>query len=248
MVKENRIEDERSSATHRAMRLKSLREMTGLSRDMFKKRYGIARGTLQNWETARFGGLTIKGAKIILRAFQAEGVQCSIEWLLHGVGSGPQFSDQITHTFGTYHQQSNAAHQQQYDKEIGIIAQELLYFRQNNTDAIDFVMNDDAMEPYYMLGYYVAGIRRYNAEIEHAVGSHCIVQTADYGTTVRLLKLGDEIGTYHLFALNMDATVNRPIIYNADVISAAPVIWCRKIDSKLIQKEKTISQAAEMLL
>ena len=40
----------------RAERLLTLREMTGLSRDLFQTRYGIARGTLQNWES------TLRGA------------------------------------------------------------------------------------------------------------------------------------------------------------------------------------------
>ena len=51
-----------SGPQQRARRLHILREMTGLSRDKFQQRYGIARGTLQNWESARFGGLTVAGA------------------------------------------------------------------------------------------------------------------------------------------------------------------------------------------
>ena len=85
--------DKELIAKTRAKRLKSLREMTGLSRNDFHKRYGIPRGTLQNWESARFGGLTLKGARNIVIAFNAEGIKCDMDWLLHGTGPSPRFTD-----------------------------------------------------------------------------------------------------------------------------------------------------------
>ena len=64
--------DEESLQKSRANRLKRLRRMTGMSRKDFSTRYHISQGTLQNWETGRFGGLTEKGARVILRAFRQE--------------------------------------------------------------------------------------------------------------------------------------------------------------------------------
>ena len=55
-------EETQSSRSARAKRLKRLRKITTLSRKLFSEKYGISPGTLQNWETARFGGLTEKGA------------------------------------------------------------------------------------------------------------------------------------------------------------------------------------------
>ena len=55
--------DKKTLAVQRAKRLIMLREMSELSRNTLYKRYNIATGTLQNWENARFGGLSEKGAK-----------------------------------------------------------------------------------------------------------------------------------------------------------------------------------------
>ena len=74
--------DKKTAAKQRATRLKTTREMTGLTRKKFQDRYGIPKGTLQNWESARFNGLTVKGANVIINAFLAEGINCSAEWLL----------------------------------------------------------------------------------------------------------------------------------------------------------------------
>ena len=38
--------------------------MTHYSREAFAEKYQISQGTLQNWETARFGGLTEKGGAL----------------------------------------------------------------------------------------------------------------------------------------------------------------------------------------
>ena len=210
-------------AQERAARLKCLREMTGLSRDMFKQRYNIARGTLQNWESARFGGLTRKGAIIVVRAFRAEGVDVTLDWLLHGLGQEPQFSGQISQTVSTphTHQTDTAAH--------SVAAQELLYFNQNNSDSIYMVVADDSMCPRYKKGDFVAGNRRYQQEIESAIGFNCIVQTVEGGTMIRNLRAGDEPDRYHLFSLNWHSAIARPVLYNIEVLAAAPIIWTRTV-------------------
>lgn len=218
--------DVHSNADARAKRLKSLREMTGLSRDMIKKRYGIARGTLQNWESARFGGLTEKGARIIIRALKAEGVTCQLQWLLYGVGPEPLFANQALPS-------SNAPAPEVFDiseAELDDITAELLCFRQNNPDCIDLVVADDGMLPHYRVGDFVAGNRYYRDEINKVVGQVCILQTQEHGMLLRHLKNGDEPGQYHLLATNATGNARQPALYNVDVISAAPVIWLRRPD------------------
>jgi DNA-binding transcriptional regulator YiaG len=212
-----------SSSPQRAKRLLILREMTGLSRDKFQQRYGIARGTLQNWESARFGGLTVKGARTILIALQAEGIQADIQWLLHGIGPAPC----ITQASGITQTSSQLTHLP--PKEIQAIAEELLTFRRHHTEeVIDYVIPDNCMEPVYKGGDYVAGLRRYRTQIEQVVGLNCIAQTKEHGTLLRHIKQGEEIGCYHLYSLNLHGRTNRPCLYNVELISAAPVIWHRR--------------------
>lgn len=230
-AKAERSTDDKSGPEQRAKRLKSLRQMTGLSRDVFRQRYGIARGTLQNWESARFGGLTLKGAVSMIRAFKAENVEVSVDWLMHGVGRGPHFASLDNQQVDASNKEAMAGELgQEVEKELSIITEELLCFRRLNPDSIDLVMTDDSMTPFYAAGDYVAGVRRYQGRIESAVGHDCIVQTTEYGTLLRRLAPGEEPDRYTLLAHNVHTRSRRPVLYNVDVISAAPVIWVRRVE------------------
>ena len=201
-----------SSPQQRAKRLLVLREMTGLSRDKFHQRYGIARGTLQNWESARFGGLTSKGARTILIAFQAEGIQADLQWLLHGIGPAP-----LTQASGITQNANPLAHLEAQESQA--IAEELLIFRNHNNDeVIDFVIPDDSMTPLFQKGDYVAGVRRYQDKMEEVVGLSCIVQTKEHGLLLRHVKQSED-QRYHLFCLNLHGETKRPCLYNVALIS-----------------------------
>lgn len=217
--------DKHSAAKERAIRLKMCRDMTGLARDAFDKRYGIPRGTIQNWESARFGGLTPKGAEAITKAFHAEGIAVNSQWLLHGLGESPRFSERIS----IDNDKTQSIKNQQSNQDYNLITSELLFFRQHNSDPIDSVLSDNSMEPIFSAGDYVAGSRLYQDDIEKAVGQYCIVQTYHLGDLVRLLKTGSHPGVYHLIATNIHSDAKNIAHYDVDILSAAPVVWIRKV-------------------
>ncbi|MBM93416.1 MAG: hypothetical protein CMF51_01525 [Legionellales bacterium] len=201
----------------------ALRSMMGLSREMIRLRYGIARGTLQNWESARFGGLTEKGAKIILRAAQAEKIKCSLTWLLHGIGPEPQpYTTLDLSCARKNHTLMSEIEMQRISKMVNI-------FRQHTPLAIDFMIQDDCMSPLFKLGEYVAGHRHYQAAIQKTLEHYCIVQTAEHGTLLRYVKAGDEIGLYHLISINPHTTVKHPTRYNVEILSSAPVTFKHRV-------------------
>ncbi|MGC6404507.1 MAG: helix-turn-helix domain-containing protein [Candidatus Comchoanobacterales bacterium] len=204
-----------SSAEHRASRLKTLREMTGLSREAVKKKYGIARGTLQNWETARFGGLTVKGAHLVVKAFKAENIQCSPEWLLHGIGTAPSFNQK--------------APVKSIPNNIKTLTHELLYFRHQNSDTIDFTISDDSMLP-YTRGTVIIGRQLYQENIEKALWQDCIINTIEHGILFRLLRPGNQIGVYNLYARNIHSHAPKLMLHNVEILSAAPICWLRHPD------------------
>ena len=221
------------SAKERAKRLKCLREMTGLSRIKFQDRYGVPRGTLQNWETARFGGLTEKGAKNIVQVFHAEGISCSTDWLLFGTGSGPTFIEKTSNSFK--HEQSHDTPTNQTSEtntQNSSITQELLLFRHHNKNTIDLIVVDDAMTPLWDKGDCIAGVKLFRENIKLAIGKNCIVQTKEYGTIFRHVTQGENDKLFNLCAINYRTTIKKPVIYNCEVISAAPVLWTRKADPK----------------
>ena len=220
-VKENSL----TSPQARASRCLLLRDMMGLSREAVRLRYGIARGTLQNWESARFGGLTQKGAKIIITASRAEGIDVSMQWLLYGIGTDPRFVSAIDTDI------ASSKNIVVTDQEMQNVSKMLNTFRAHHPDCIDMFIQDDAMSPLFNPGEYVAGNRKYLSDIEGVVGLQCIVQTQDSGNLLRYLKLGDEINLYHLISLNHDSTVSQATLYNVPIISAAPVVWRYKVAS-----------------
>lgn len=219
-------EQDKSGSKARAMRLLCVREMSGLSRDKIQHRYGIARGTLQNWESARFGGLTVKGARSMIKAYLAEGIMCDLEWLLHGIGGGPVYNKKESLLTG----QVGGSHDRTSDSSIipnkTSVAQEVLYFRNNSPNAIDMVIQDDAMAPYLNQGDYIAGFKIYQEGIESLIGKHCIVQTAEYGLMARLLAPSAVLNRYCLQARNV-FTEKSPYLADCEILFAAEVIWVR---------------------
>ena len=76
-------------AKEQGERIKYLRGVTRLSRRAFALKHGIPPGTLQNCEDGRYQNLTEKTAKKLVAAFQTEGIECDLRWLLSGEGSPP---------------------------------------------------------------------------------------------------------------------------------------------------------------
>src|SRR5690606_13334527 len=70
-----------------------LRRMSGLTRAEIDQKHGIPQSSLRGWETPQpaRNGLTEKAAYKLVSAFQAEGIICTPEWLLHGSGPAPKF-------------------------------------------------------------------------------------------------------------------------------------------------------------
>lgn len=90
------IMQQKSLAIEQGLRITELRQKTHLTRRMFALRHNFSPGTLQNWECGRYQGLSMGAAESLLAAFKREGIQCSLEWLLHGKGQEPSFHGIIT--------------------------------------------------------------------------------------------------------------------------------------------------------
>lgn len=225
------IKDAKSNAESRGKRLKSLRMMTGLSRKALEEQYNISASTIQSWEDAKAGGLTEKGAKRVIKVFKEEGIRCSLDWLLFGIGFAPQLSNKLFDEEeggeGSFGEATITAEPQSEDRAI---VNELLVFRQSNPDAVEFIVADDGMGPFYNVGDYIAGKRRLSPGHDAVVGMDCIVETKDNEILFRRIKAGSKPGTYNLVAINIDTSVAQPVLYDRELISAAPVIWHRRKD------------------
>ena len=208
------VTNARDVAQLRARRLLSLRGMSGLSRDLIHKRYGIAKATLQNWESARAGGLTRKGAQRILKAYHAEGVICTMDWLIDGVGTGPQLSAN-----------SPQSPDRTQHGHLPRLADDIAHLRALYEQLADMPIDDLSMHPSYPRYAHVAGVSYFCDQVQLTVGRDCIVHAVGYPPLFRRVVPANTVGLYHLVPLNLSGEY--PIITDVEILSAAPVLWVR---------------------
>lgn len=218
--------DPKSTPDARGRRVESLRRMTRLSRRAFQERYGIPAGSLQNWEDAKGYGLSVNGAHKLITVLKPDGILCSADWLLHGVGHGPQLTER---SFLDADAISTLETETYSSNEEALIAKELLIFRQHYPKtAVDFVVNDDGMEPRYIKDEWVAGCRLHRKELKKLIGHDCIAQLSSGELLLRTLKKIDDKGRCTLVCSNTHTTVDKPVLYDVELMFAAPVLWARR--------------------
>lgn len=226
-------EDEISSKTNRGVRLKRLRNSTGLSRKDIENKYQIPANTLRSWEDGINTGLTEQGAKRILLALRGENIRCSVGWLLHGTGNGP---DGVVSKFFESEPQNEykkpSSHSSPLKMEDENIKIEISTFCNLHQNSIYLEVTDDGMEPFYKPRDYVAGVRYYDDNILEAVGKNCIIETQTGESYIRQLRPGKKAGHYNLICLNTQTTAENLAIYDVEVVYAAPIIWHRSRKSK----------------
>ena len=206
--------------------------MSDLSREKMEEKYGISANTIQSWEAAKAGGLTQKGADRIISSFHAEGISCSLEWLLYGIGSSP-----ILRTAERYliHGTITDYLTSMLMPEDKVIVSELQTFRTLNVNTLDMLVADNGMLPYYRPGDYVAGKRRRGDDIEQMVGKNCIVEMATNEILLRRIRSCQQSGLYNLTCINPDTNLQHPTLYQQKLLSVAPVVWHRRPDAYSLQ-------------
>lgn len=211
-------------------RIKYIRdELLGLSRNKFAEKHknkSITKDALNNWEEARYKGLKIHHLEILIKAFEEEGVIVDRSWLLNGIGEIPKLRTYLDKSLKESVGSKAAMVQERSEDEA--IAAELRTFRENHLDAVDAIIADNAMAPFYLPGDYVAGIRYIGANIENAIGLPCIIQTQSGQVVVRKLDLGTMKDHFNLVGFEQNPTRDKYRINDIRLFSAAPIIWIRK--------------------
>lgn len=210
-----------ASSQARASRLKRMRRLTFLSRKDFAKKHTFSPGTLQNWETARFGGLTEKGARLILKAFKLEGIFCSYEWLMLGVGDGPIFNKHSARN-----RVSNVVEAKLVSKPS--FTQELKFFTQLHHGAVVHELHDTSLLPYMQVGDMLVGVPCNIARQSEIVGRLCILDLSHSVRVARYVKAIHPDGTVNFVAANPFSDANYLLQDRAEVGKISPVLWWRK--------------------
>jgi transcriptional regulator with XRE-family HTH domain len=219
----------------RGQRLKRLRNLANLSRkevcnDAEKE---LNANTLKGWELGRYGGLTLKGAQKILDRVAQEGVVCTLDWLLHELGSGPNLLKNYTKTkeinsFSRLNQE-----QTRWGEEEEQIAQELSLFRSFYQSILEIRVEEDGMLPFYQIGDYLAGVPHFKENIQNLLEAHCIVLTESGEILLRKIRQGANKNRFNLTCINTETSVKEPILYDVQLVAAAPVIWQRRKNKML---------------
>ncbi|NOH71950.1 helix-turn-helix transcriptional regulator [Vibrio pectenicida] len=197
-------------------RIRTARNLSGLTRQHILDKYGLNTNTLQSWELER-NKLSTKGAKKLAEVFENEGMKVSQEWLLYGEGLPPQ-----TKFFEAEEDLFQAS-----ISEDEAIQNEINFFRKNNKNAIVKVVLDDSMEPTFQKQSYVGGILISTTDHELFVGKNCIIETSAGDTIIRRVHHAKKPSTYNLSSINPSTNSDVPIIYDATIMSIAPIIWYR---------------------
>jgi len=198
-------------------RLKRARLLAGIhTRREFAQRHGISANTLQSWEQGK-SALTVKGAQRLVAALKKEGWLCSIEWLLEG-SSLPPSHFEMSHPF------ANDTLMQEEER----IYKEIQFFKQNNSNAIVLTIHDNAMEPFFFVGDVIGGIQDLSKDIEELLGMLCILELEHNQIIPRCLQAGSSKGTFVAAATNPKTKTAPLNIFDAKIISAAPILWHRK--------------------
>jgi len=225
------IFDARSSPEARAKRLRQLRNIANMKREQLCHDGNIAMASLKRWELAYYGGLPVDGAKKIIECISQKGVICSLEWLLHEVGSPPLIDPQFrkkTSSHKTLPDHKNKVSFQPEEEEQFII-NELLLFRKNHAHVVDLKVDDDGLYPKYKVHDYIAGVQIPLKYIKSLLFQDCIVQIKNGQILLRNLRKGRLKNHYNLICTNEQTTVKEPILHDVEVIMIAAVLRHYKI-------------------
>jgi hypothetical protein len=206
-----------------AKRLRYIRALLRLTRKYIEEKYHIPEITLKSWEGGNVK-LTDSALNRCMEMYRAEGVIVSKEWILHGVGLDPM----MTETVKDYLSHATPLPEGTENDELDMFS-DAEYFKKKYKNAVVLMVPNNDMAPVYQTGDYVGGKMRQGKALESALNKDCIIQLKNGELHFRRLTQ-DSKGLYNLSILNFQHTQNPPVIFHAEVESAAPIIWHRRKD------------------
>ncbi|HQS83727.1 MAG: hypothetical protein B7Y25_02200 [Alphaproteobacteria bacterium 16-39-46] len=213
--------------TTRAYRLKMVRRLSGFTLQEVPQKLGISKHTFYAWESGR-NPIRDKAIPKIIRAFRQVGIYCTEDWLMRGEGLSPRLNCEILDTFeGSQDKISETI--EDFHANMAIFSEIRMFQKVNKNTDVKCLL-DDAMLPFYERGDYVGGVRFFEEDIyEKALNRNCIIETKQGDSFIRRLSQGSFSGLYHLNALNLNSRTENCLITNVAILSAAPIVWHRKI-------------------
>lgn len=203
-----------------AERIKHIRSISGLSRAYIQDTYGLPAVTLKGWENGTTI-LTKAGIKRCIEVYKKAGLIVSEDWIREGIGLDPTSTLSISRYFSI----PNTKDLPLEDDEICMI-REANAFKEYYKNAVMMIVSNDEMRPFFKPGDYVGGKMRFGQDIDSAINKNCIVHLNNGHQYFRRLVKNSHQG-YNLTCLNPNENTEEPVLYNIEIIGAAPIIWHR---------------------
>ncbi|MBN1684154.1 MAG: hypothetical protein JW855_01780 [Gammaproteobacteria bacterium] len=217
------LESNTSRLTTPGKRLRYLRDkLIGRSRAYIEKKYKIPKDTLKVWEYKKTK-LTQKAVNKCLKIYRNEGILVSESWIAEGLGPMPQLFSHLDQSL----QEISPTYEYAQASDHQLLLQEADYFKKIAPNSVIFQVINEEMAPWYSPGDYVGGRCKYDKQIKTALGKDCIVKTKDNKIYFRRLFESNKKGRYNLLCLNPSWSATEPVIFDAQIDYAAPVIWHR---------------------
>jgi transcriptional regulator with XRE-family HTH domain len=203
-------------------RLRTLREALNLTREEFCHIHKMSYSTLRALENSGLE-LTPKHANKLIDAFKREGIICTEEWLLKGIGPFPipgLIDEDI-------HQEQPSTSPYLYQPKKALI-REIDFFQRNNPDALVIQVADDTMYPFFHTKDYIGGIKVDVPVKQVHYGQPCIVNLQDGQQLTRILYPGTQDNLFNL-GYPYPADLNKhPFIINVPLTAIYRIVWHRK--------------------
>lgn len=204
----------------RAVRLKKVRKMLGLTTEELGNLIDCTRQTISYWENAadEDGGLSSKGALRLAKAAKEMGIICDASWLMYGVGERTQ-ALQTAHDVETKPKTIETDHWRGAVKDLKsdlYFFKEIEFFLLNHNTTVVATIDDDSMGPFYEKGDWVGG---YLVPInEQLDGKICIVE-AEGKTLVGTVKYDSAQNTFDLTHAKTGSKLQNISIQNAALVT-----------------------------
>ena len=169
----------------RGKRLRRLRSLIGFTRDELAARANVSRASMSYWENATYSGLSHKAAEKVIPVIKSQGVYCSVEWLLLGVGQEP------------YRVTSASAPQGNEG-----IQQEIALFTSLNPHSLVTQISHNGMVPFFAQGDYIGGILQPADKVKEIDPTANYIVQFKHMSQIRRLKRDTRTGLYDLSYLN----------------------------------------------
>lgn len=211
-------------------RLRYVREelLNNISRAKLHKKHGVSEDTLKFWEGCDHLGKNALQACINL--YLNENIILTEEWIAEGKGVCPK----VYLDLSRYFNEQRAPYENNKVHDEILLLKEIDFFKNSSPNAVVYLVKDESMLPFYAPKDYVGGRFRVGKEsIKHCRNKDCIVEIKSGEKLFGRLLQNQAGSAYNLACLNPlwgAPSAPPPVLFNIDVVCAAPIIWHRRFD------------------